>query len=260
MIQLMQLEGQSTAQQERDLQRVERDLRNFNIQATDNVKSMKEMTQEMKGFVASFAEDLGTAMAAAVQGQISAGQAMEKAVGQMIKMMCDHWAKYFSALAIADMWSNPAKAGAELAAAAALEMVGALAGSMGGGGTTGGSQAPSAITITPGPSTATATGPSGGGQNVPHLAAGALVSAPTLAMLAESSKREAVIPLDDPGVMTSIAKAFGKAGGGDIYNHFAIGGMISSTDLTKVGRLITRSVSTGRLRMTVTNSNRITRK
>lgn len=95
-----------------------------------------------------------------------------------------------------------------------------------------------------------------------------MVTHQTLAIVGDApgggSQREAVIPLDDSGVMRQIAQAFAKASGegsgGGIVNNFRIGGMISTTDLTRVARMITRGAQTGRLRMSVSNSNRVTRK
>jgi len=262
-IAVAQIEGTSTKKMEQDLQHLEQKLQKFKLVYAELVPSMAEMNEKMLESVAQFSEGLGAAMALAVQGQISAAQAIERSVGELIKQLCDHWAKYFAAKAIADVWANPAMAAAEFAAAAALEMAGSLAGSLGGGGTAGGGGAgsPGAAQIPQGTATQ-AGGVNTSTQNVPRLALGGLVTGPTLAMVGERPnmrRGEAVIPLDDPRALRSIARAMSSDSGG-ISNHFNIRGMISTSDLSKVARTITRAAGSGRLRVGVTNSNRITRK
>jgi hypothetical protein len=101
---------------------------------------------------------------------------------------------------------------------------------------------------------------------VPHFASGALISAPTLAMIGDSSAggsaREAVLPLDDSRAMDAIAgeiaSRMGGGMGGGIHVH--VKGMISSDNLRQVVRKISRDVGKGNVRLNTTNSYRITKR
>lgn len=55
-----------------------------------------------------------------VNGTISFGQLMKKLMFDLIASLAEHWGAYYLALGIADIWNNPAKGAAELAAGAAL--------------------------------------------------------------------------------------------------------------------------------------------
>src|SRR4029077_15869193 len=123
-------------------------------------------------------------------------------------------------------------------------------------------------TVAPNASTTPAQQPTTTVTNVPVLYGGGLITQKTLAIVGVApgggNQKEAVIPLGDAEAMRQIVQAFAKASGegsgSGIVNNFRIGGMISTTDLTKVARMITRGAQTGRLRMSVSNSNRVTRK
>jgi len=264
MIAVAKIEGQSTKQMENDLAKVEQKLKHLQAELPTFSQAWTAFKDVMKVSVADFAGAMGEAFAAVIEGQKSASDAIKQSVGQLIKSLCDYWANFFAAMAIADMFWNPAKAAAELAAVVALRMAGALAGSMGSGSSSGGGGGGGSAGGVSGQQanipqgTATQAGqPVTAQQNVPHFARGALVSEPTLAMIGEERRREAIIPLDDPEAIERIGSALG---GGAIHNHFYIKGMISTGDLSHLGRTITRASQTGRLRVTVANSNRITRK
>jgi hypothetical protein len=217
----------------------------------------------MKQDVGQFALDIGTAFAAMATGQMSAAQAIEQAVGKLIQAIADRWAKYFAAMALADMWSNPAKAAAELAAAAALEALGGIAASLGGGqkgasGTSGSNQA-----SIPKDGSTTAQGVQTSSANVPRLGAGGFSMEPTFAVVGDIPGGEAILPLHDHAAMAQLAAAIvGQMQGGSngITQNFIIRSMISTQDLVRTGRMITRGAQTGRLRVSVTNSGRVTRR
>lgn len=265
IIAVQQAEGRSTRQEEHDLQQIENQLKKFSIQTKATQKSMKDMTDAMKADVGQFALDVGDAFAAVREGQESFSQAMEQSVGKLIGNMAKQWAQYFEAMAIADLFFNPARAAAELAAAVALETVAGVAGSLGGSG--GGSSSssgsssghPNLLDNSP------ATQPQAGGQigaNVPRLAAGALVTAPTLAIVGDSPSggrgREAILPLDDHNAMREIAAAMHGQGHG--HTKVYVQGLISPDNLTKVIKKIDRQVQKRQGRLTAGNSFRLTRR
>jgi hypothetical protein len=106
------------------------------------------------------------------------------------------------------------------------------------------------------------TGSSNGGSNntvgIQHFATGGLITAPTLAMIGEQNRAEAVLPLEDPRAMTAIGEALGGAGGGNIHVHVA--GLISPDNLTKVVDKINKRVNRGQLHLQSSNTLRITKR
>jgi hypothetical protein len=262
IIALDQAEGKSAKAEIKALRDVEFELKKFSKQGTDTRQTYGEVMQGMKQDVGQFSLDIGTAFAAMATGQMGAAQAIEQAVGKLIQAIADRWAKYFAAMAIADMWSNPAKAAAELAAAAALEAIGGIAGSLGGGAK--GAAGASGQANVPKDGSTAAQGQPVHTVNVPHLAAGGLAMGPTLAVVGDSPGGEAILPLRDHMAMQQLAEAIahqmGGAQGSGINNYFNVRGMLSTQDLAKTARIITRGAQTGRLRVSVANSARVTKR
>ena len=266
IIAIEQAEGKSAKNELRDLQHVENELKKFDVTVKTTALSFDQAMQTMQTQAATFATDLGDAMAQAVQGQISGAQAIEQATGKMLGSMAKQWAAYYMGLAIADMFWNPARAAAELAAAAALELVGSLASSWGSGtgsasssGST--SNAPLSITSAAAQSSANPSG----APNVPHLAEGGLVTGPTLVMAGDarsggaSQNTEAIIPLHNREAMDEIASAIADRIGSNGMT-VNVGGMISSDNLNKVVRQMSSQIKRGQTRMTARNSYRLTRR
>jgi hypothetical protein len=167
------------------------------------------------------------------------------------------------AMAIADMFFNPARAAAELAAAAALEMLGALAGSLGGGG--GAKTSASGSSTVKIPSNVATTGQGTAGTtavvNVPRFQAGGLVTAPTIAMIGEfggNRQPEGVIPLGNPQALSMIGKAIAdhlpQASGSQAVT------ITLETDISQTIKRINTATSTGRARLLATDSMRVTRR
>jgi hypothetical protein len=105
-----------------------------------------------------------------------------------------------------------------------------------------------------------------GGTSVRGFAAGALVSAPTLAMVGEGGGPEAVIPLDDPDSLAQIGEAVSygiKAsggGGGDLHIHLPHGSIISADVMQKFVGKMNSMVKRGQLTSYSSNSLRVTRR
>lgn len=264
MIALEQAEGKDAKAEIKSLRDVEFELRKFQKTEKDTRVTSHEVMQQMREDVGQFSLDIGNAFAAMATGQLGAAQAIEQAMGKLIQSIADHWAKYFAAMGIADIWFNPAKAAAEFAAAAALEAIGGIAGSLGGSGGGGGraSAGGNNAAIGGGQANRPAPAPTSG-ANVPRLFSGALVTQPTFAMVGDSASggrgTEGIFNLEDPRSIQIMRRLVGDQGGG-IVNNFHVRGMLSTQDLAKTARVITRGAQTGRLRVSVSNSGKVTRR
>lgn len=226
----------------------------------------------LKTLGAITAEAIGQSVAAAVSGSQSFGEAMNQMLKSVLAMLAgkavvkvlEELAEGFSALA------NPFTASQAPAHFHAAAMWGAVAGAAsaagsalsggGGHGGSGGGTGPQIDHTNPN------TNPGGTpeqGKNVPHLAGGGLITAPTLAMIGEGGRHEAVIPLNDSSVMNAIGEALARhsAGGrgGDTF-YFQPKGMVSSDTLGKIAKKLSRQVQTGRARLVASNSFKNTRR
>ena len=97
-----------------------------------------------------------------------------------------------------------------------------------------------------------------GASGVQMFAEGGLVTEPTLAIIGEQSRKEAVLPLDDPEAMDTIGKSIGANGG--TTHHWHIEGMISPDNLQKVVGKISKMVNKGQVNLTASNSLRLTKR
>lgn len=100
----------------------------------------------------------------------------------------------------------------------------------------------------------------GSSVSVQQFAAGGLVSAPTLAVMGESNRAEAVLPLEDPRAMATIGKAMAQYGGGGVTIHNHIEGVISHDVLSKVMKQMSKAVRNGRGELMASNSLRLTKR
>jgi hypothetical protein len=257
-IALAAAEGHLAKQEIQDLQKVEKELKKYD-KDTDRAKSkVIEFKDAASQALGQFAIDIGDAFAAAALGQESFAEGMRKAVGKLIQQLIQWWAQYFMAMAVADMFYNPARAAAELAAAAALEAVGGIIGGLISGGSSGGGGGKDSAPQVGGAQAVYQPGASGQApaqtqSTVPSFAMGGLVTSPTLAMVGDAPGGEAILPLHDATAMSRISQAMGGGGETIIIN---VKGMISSDNLNKVVKKISRSVNRGTTRL---QSNRALR-
>jgi hypothetical protein len=209
----LQAEGQDTTAIEKNiaaLKQQEIELKSAK-QSTQNlgntIDELKKTTQEAaQTMLTSF----GSAMAGMISGQESFGKAMEKATLNMLAQMAQKWAEYYLALGIGNLFTDPAAAAEEFAAAAALEAIsGVMAGLASG---SSGSGAGSGAGATQAGQTQASGSGGGGGQQivgVTHLAAGGVVSKKI--MIGDSPSGgdadEAILPLSDAGAMSKIVNA-----------------------------------------------------
>ena len=96
--------------------------------------------------------------------------------------------------------------------------------------------------------------------SIQHFAEGGLISAPTLAVMGEQNKREAVIPLDDPDAKRTIGEALGENGGGTHIHVEIKGGVIAADTISKVCQQINKRVNRGQAHLLSSNSLRVTRR
>jgi hypothetical protein len=260
--------GVNTDAIQKEIQALQKSEHELTTEAT-HIKGLDAAMQTLKTTMkAAATEELAafsTAMTAMISGQESFGQAMEQATLKMVGGMAKTWAEYYAGLAMADLVTPgaQAKGAGELAASIALFAIsGAMSGLAGNMGKTAATATGSTATITQSAATV-AAGPGPSSVNVPRLFSGAIVTQPTMAMIGDrqdgGSQAEGVFPLGDPRARQALMDAFGLGGGGTTHNYY-INGMISTTDLTRLTRVISRGANTGRVRMSVTNSNRVTRR
>ena len=96
-------------------------------------------------------------------------------------------------------------------------------------------------------------------MGVQHFAEGGLITAPTLAMMGEGNRKEAVLPLEDPQAMGEIGKAIGGGAGGGIHVHIA-GHVIGANDVAHLVGQINKRVSRGQAHLQASASLRVNKR
>jgi hypothetical protein len=191
-----------------ELQKAKQGTNNLSV-ATDKLK------QDTEAAATEMLSSLSTAFEGIITGQQSFGKAMEDATFKMIGKMAMSWGEYFAAKGIADIFMDPPLGGAELAASAALfAMSGVMSGLASGSGSSSHSSVNN-VSSSNNPTGVSQSSSSGGGStqtvSVTKLAAGGIVSRPTMFMAGDSasggSAAEAVIPLTDPAALARISNA-----------------------------------------------------
>ena len=213
-----------------------------------------------------------TATESMITGQESFGKAMEAATFKMLSGIAKHYADIYIAKGIgnlADM--NFGAAALDFAAAAAFEAIGGALSGLGSNAGSAKSSASSGGTTVNNTSVSQNASTQTGGQptaviNVPHLGGGAIATKPTLVMIGDGdnggSQTEGVFPLGDSRARDVITELFGgHPGGGDTHNHYYLDGFrFTATDMSKLARQLSRGANTQRIRVTVANSSRLTRR
>jgi hypothetical protein len=97
----------------------------------------------------------------------------------------------------------------------------------------------------------------GSAVSIQQFATGGLISAPTLAIMGEESKREAVLPLDDPRTTDLLRQKIG--GGGGVTVHVA-GHVIGANDVVHLVKQINKAVNRGQAHLISSNSLRLTKR
>ncbi len=277
-----------------DLAKLQQQMDKMGLSAQKTSKSMSDWLNkfahdlqatrgQLSGFQSTFdtvigsaSDAFGNAVSQWIQGQESLGEALRKGLAAELATIAGKaaaWSLYFAAWGIADIFWDPARAGADFAAAAEFAALAGIAGaaayaiaprsSATNSGTTSASSSSNSVGTQPAPTPVQAV-------NVQHFAGGALVSQPTYAVIgdamngANQAATEAVLPLTNPIAMKGIADALGPYlaanGGGDTHNHFYVQGLISPDNLSKVVRQISSGVKKNQVTLYSSNSFRVTKR
>lgn len=264
---------------------LEKELNNFGI-AQDKFKGKSDNTwkgavQDWKNGAQSFqnlshmgteafdqlAGGLQSAIQTAILAQGSFSQAMKRATedalaslaSQAIVKALFYTAEGFAALASFDGTS----AGQYFTAAGEMAAVGAAAGlaahAMAGSGSSSSNHQQGWTS-----QSNTSQGNRSGGSaiGIQQFATGGLISAPTLAIMGEQYKREAVLPLEDPRAMGEIGKAISSAGGagGHVHFHLPQGMIVTDHTLQKLAGKLSKGVLNGKIQLHASNSLRLTKR
>jgi len=245
----------------------------------DYAKKLRASHTELTGFgkaaeatLNGVTDAFGSAISAWLSGQASFGQAMEQALAQYLIQVASKAAidaLYFTAWGIADLFWNPARAGADFAAAGEFAAIAGVAGAAGkalaGASSGGGSKDSKDSTGTASGAANPATQPAQNPvtvQNTARLAEGGLVTRATAIVAGDArgggDAAEGVLPLTNPRAMRAIAAAITDHMGGAGGDHYHIKGDV--IDHTQLIRRVSRQVKRGKGRLTSANSLRLTRR
>jgi hypothetical protein len=208
-------------------------------------------------------KNVQSAFAAIALGQGGVVQALEKATAQSLASIAAqaavkalfYGAEGVAALAMFNYGSAGQyfAAAGEMAAVAGVAGIAAheLAGAGGGSGSSNHQQSHDSQSNT-------GQGNRSGGSvvGVQAFATGGLVTGPTLAIIGENHKKEAVLPLDDPQAMSAIRDG---VGGGTTHN-WHIAGLVSADHLVQIVGKINKMVNKGQVNLTSSNSLRLTKR
>jgi hypothetical protein len=260
---------QTTVELEKELKLLQQLEKEIGVQphVIDKAKtSMDELGEVTQHASTQMLSSFGSAISGMVQGTEHGGKAMEKALFSTIASMAQQLAAFFFAQAVAYALTPGmgATAAGDMAGAVALEALAGVLGGLGSGINAGTGSSNTGVAQLSGASDTSGAGVRGG-TSVRGFATGALVSAPTLAMVGEGGGPEAVIPLDDPEAMEKIGQAVGAVvsragGGGDLHIHLPHGSIISADVMQKFVGKMNSMVKRGQLNVTSSNSLRITKR
>jgi hypothetical protein len=242
----------------------------FTADFKKKAKETENAAQDMGNMVGTSLAKMDTAYASAIVSAFtegkSIGAAMEQATKAVVTQLATQAlakAMYYTAEGIALSFTDPAASSAAFAAAGEFALVAGIAGAgamaMSGGSSAGG---PTSQVSSPNTNTGGNQNAASGGPVTNRMAAGGLVTGPTLAMIGEgvtgSTNRptEAVLPLDNEGAMEKLRS---KLGGGSQDNsvHFHKGaGLVSPDNLKKVMKQMSGMVKKRTARLHSTNTFR----
>lgn len=207
------------------------------------------------------------AIATAILAQGSFSQALERVTASALASIASqalvkslfYTGEGFAALAA----QNYTGATQFFESAGIMAAVGAAAGlaahAMSGGGGGGGSRNTQQGNNTQSNTTSQA-GRSGSSVGVQHFATGGLITAPTLSMMGEQNRKEAVLPLEDPRAMRAVGQAIGASGGGGVHFHLPHGSIISADVMHALVGKMTKMVNRGQLHVKASDSLRTTKR
>jgi hypothetical protein len=209
-------------------------------------KDVGTASQDMAKTLGNAAASMNQAFASAIVGALESGKSIGQALKQATKAILEQLATqalakslYYTAEGIAASVTNPAAAAGYFLAAGEFAAVAGTSAAVGmalGGGSGAG---PGAGTVGLNSNTGGNINAPGANPTINRMAAGGLISGPTLAILGEgvngstNRPQEAVVPLDDDRVMSKLSDKLGTGGGGDAHVHFHKGAGLISPDTLK---------------------------
>jgi len=133
----------------------------------ESMRNSQTDAERWSGFLENAINQMGSNIEQGFEGLVNGtttfAQLMKKIVFDLIASLAEQWGSYYLAMGIADIWSNPAKGGAELAAGAALMALAGVLHALGGAG----SHTAAAASAGAGGGASSAAAGSGGGAPSP---------------------------------------------------------------------------------------------
>lgn len=209
---------------------------------------------------------LEQAISSAILAQGSFAQALEKATASALASIAAQAAVkalFYAAEGTAAAFTDPPASAAYFTASGEMAAVALVAGAAGhllaGVGSSGSTNTQQSSNS--GSNTTGQAGRSGGNTvGVQHFADGGYITGPTLAMIGEQNRKEAVLPLEDPRAMREVGKAVGAAGGGGgLHVHFHAP-VVGASDVSKLTAQISKRVNRGQANLQSSNTLRITKR
>jgi hypothetical protein len=226
-----------------------------------------ELSVDLQGAFNTVSSGLQNAFQMAIAGEKGYGAALEEATAKALQSLAAqaavkaifYTAEGFAELAFGVTSSSALElfeaAGLMASVAGAAGLAGRAIGGGGGGSGNNNGNNPQGLG---GRSNTSGTGLRGG-TSVKAFAEGGLITMPTLAMMGEGNRKEAVLPLEDPQAMGEIGKAIGQQGGGGLTVHVH-GHVIGANDVAHLVGLINKRVNRGQVTLKASNSLRITKR
>lgn len=253
--------------QEKFKARTENTWENFQHELKNGAQATQNLSQLGKEAFNSLSAGMQSAIQTVILAQGSLGQALEKATASALASLASqaivkalfYTAEGFAALA----GFEDTSATQYFTAAGEMAAVGAAAGlaahamsGAGGGNNNNTQQAQNSVSNTNQSNRAV-----GATVGVQHFATGGLISAPTLAVMGEESRQEAVLPLEDPRAMAKIGQSINEAGGGGgVHFHLPHGSVISADVLSHLASKMSKAVQKGQITLLASNSLRLTKR
>jgi hypothetical protein len=237
------------------------------------INATHELNVNMQGAFNSVSASLQNAFTMAIAGERGVGKAIEEAGAKSLEQLAAQAAVkaiFYTAEGFAELaFGVTSSSAAELFEAAAL--MASVAGAAGlagraiggpGGGSGGSNNNASVFQNNNGGSNTGAAGRGGTSVlGVQHFATGGLITAPTLAVMGEQNRAEAVLPLEDPRAMASIGKSISdNGGGGGIHIHLPHGSIISADTMQKFVAKMNKMVERGQVNVRASSSLRLNKR
>jgi hypothetical protein len=233
------------------------------------IDATHELSVNLQSAFNSISSGLQNALAMAIAGEKNYGKALEEATAKALDQLAAQAAVkalFYTAEGFAALAGFAESSAAQYFTAAgemlAVATAAGIAGRVMGGGGAGSSASSSPFQGRNGASNTSGVG--GSATNVvgvQHFATGGLITQPTLAMIGEQSRTEAVLPLENPRAMAQIGKSISESGGGGGFHiHLPHGSIISADVMQKFVAKMNKMVNRGQLHVKSSSSLRLNKR